>query len=214
MRGSIVIPSYNSKERLYLNLVSLNHQTYSGRDVEVIVVDNGSTDGTGAMLETFQSKWPLSVIRVEQNRGIAAGRNAGIRHAAGDILFFHDSDMIAAPEYIERHLSAHTDKKQVVCGVPWKRVYSFYYKGFRNDQFVTLNRMLNKRKEAPNSVLFFWPDAHPLLSEKQVADFSFGEQIFDLDIAFIKVLKGIASRYGPNLEGYHLPWRFFITNNL
>ena len=57
MRASIIIPSWNARERLYLNLVALNNQDYQGDDVEIIVVDNGSKDRTMDMLKDFKSRF-------------------------------------------------------------------------------------------------------------------------------------------------------------
>ena len=71
MRASIIIPSWNARERLYLNLVALNNQDYQGDDVEIIVVDNGSKDRTMDMLKDFKSRFPLRTLRLEENRGIA-----------------------------------------------------------------------------------------------------------------------------------------------
>ena len=58
MRASIIIPSWNARERLYLNLAALNNQDYQGDDVEIIVVDNGSHDRTMDMLNDFKSRFP------------------------------------------------------------------------------------------------------------------------------------------------------------
>ena len=109
MKASIIIPSYNAKERLYNNLISLNCQDYPFEDFEVIVIDNGSTDHTAEMLSTFQSHYSLINVRVEKNRGIAYGRNQGIVKASGDILIFHDSDMIATKDFVRKHIEAHQE---------------------------------------------------------------------------------------------------------
>ena len=59
MKASIIIPSYNSKERLYYNLLSLNNQDCDFEIFEVIVVDNGSNDDTLQMLKKFKAKYNL-----------------------------------------------------------------------------------------------------------------------------------------------------------
>ncbi|MCY8262211.1 glycosyltransferase family 2 protein, partial [Bacillus inaquosorum] len=95
MKASVIIPAYNSKERLYNSLLSLNQQECD-EEFEVIVADNGSEDGTLSMLESFQADFPLVFTRIKENRGIAYGRNQALRNARGDILIFHDSDMLAS----------------------------------------------------------------------------------------------------------------------
>jgi glycosyltransferase involved in cell wall biosynthesis len=141
MRASIIIPSYNSKERLYLNLTALNLQTYDDDDVEVVVVDNGSTDNTMEMLQKFKLKYPKQAIRIEKNEGIAKGRNKGVLSAKGDILIFHDSDMIANKDFIKQHLEIHEEPDVVACGLFWRRVYTHYYKSFSSEQRASFEKM-------------------------------------------------------------------------
>jgi len=84
---SVVIPSYNRCEMLACALDSVWRQTFL--DYEVIVVDDGSTDGTAAYLATLGAR--VKTIR-QQNRGPAAARNAGAKIACGEYLAFLDSD--------------------------------------------------------------------------------------------------------------------------
>ena len=213
MKASIIIPSYNSRERLYLNLLALNNQSYNGKDIEVIVVDNGSTDTTSLMLDNFELKYPFKKIRVEKNKGIANGRNEGIRNATGDILIFHDSDMLAEKDYILKHINAHTDSNLVVCGLAWKRIYTFYYKNFSSAQLEALKKQYSKfNTEVQNLVDF--SDKQQLIPDYEITDFNLEKYAFDLDIDFIKELKSLIANYGEDLNNYSLPWRFFITNNL
>lgn len=210
VKASIIIPSYNARERLYLNLTALNQQSYVGDDVEVIVVDNGSTDNTMKMLDHFTLKYPLKTVRIEENRGIAFGRNAGILRAEGDILIFHDSDMIASKDLIKLHLDLHKEPNIVVCGLFWRRIFTYYYKKFTPDQFASFEKIRKKSKlyQAP------FRDAYPLINPDFVTAEDLLEYSFDLDFGFINDLKSIIGEYGRTFEGYYLPWRFFITNNI
>ena len=210
MKASIIIPSYNARERLFLNLTALNNQDYNSEDAEVVVVDNGSCDHTHEMLQTFKLKFPLKVIRLEKNRGIARGRNEGILNASGDIIIFHDSDMIASRDFVTRHVEAHVNDDQVVCGLFWKRIYSYYYEHFSKAQRKHFEGFCLD-KGLDHSGLY---DGMPLLSVDQVNCEDLMRISFDLEIPFIKDLKDILNIYGKELTGYHLPWRVFITNNL
>lgn len=213
MKASIIIPSYNSSERLYLNLLALNNQSYNGNDIEVIVVDNGSTDSTSLMLDNFELKYPFKRLRVEKNIGIANGRNVGIKNASGDILIFHDSDMLAEKDYIVKHINAHTESNLVVCGIAWKRIYTFYYKNFSVAQLEALKKQCSKlNTEIVNPCDF--SDKQQLIPEYKITDFDLEKYAFDLDIDFIRELKSLIEIYGEDLNNYSLPWRFFITNNL
>jgi glycosyltransferase involved in cell wall biosynthesis len=84
---SVVIPAYNRRHLLERALASVWRQTFS--DYEVIVVDDGSTDGTAAYLAALGTR--IKTIR-QENRGPAAARNAGARIAQGTYLAFLDSD--------------------------------------------------------------------------------------------------------------------------
>ncbi|MDQ2087561.1 glycosyltransferase family 2 protein [Herbivorax sp. ANBcel31] len=211
LKASVIIPAYNSRERLYLNLLALNNQEYEQKDVEVIVVDNGSTDDTFEMLSDFNLKYPFTKVRVDINQGIAFARNEGIKRAKGDILIFHDSDMIASKDFITKHISSHVEKSLVVCGVPWKRMYSFYYDKFSDSQVEKFNEIANLagNKWDVNKL----SDGCQLVDENIVTSFKLDKYIFDLDSIFIKKLKEILKRYGSGLKNYYFPWRFFITNN-
>lgn len=209
MKVSVIIPAYNSKERLYYNLVSLNNQDCDFNNFEVIVVDNGSVDNTLEMLKNFKPKFTLKFKRLEQNKGIARGRNEGIKAAIGDILIFHDSDMIASKDFITRHLSRHEEKNLVVCGVPWKRIISFHYKELEKSDDTSLDTTIPKF-ESKYSI----PDKYPLISEESIIDGSYISSSYDLDTDFMRILKVILDKYNWTLENYILPWRFFITNNV
>lgn len=121
VKASIVIPTYNMREELERNLRSLERQTEP--DFEVVVVDDGSTDGTIGYLKRFRGEIQLRYISHGQNRGRAAARNSGIRSAKGDVVILLDSDMVVRPSFVASHLFLHTEKRRVVVGnvllAPW-----------------------------------------------------------------------------------------------
>lgn len=211
MKASIIIPSYNARERLYLNLTALNSQSYDNDDVEVIVVDNGSTDNTMEMLEDFRLKYPIRIIRVEKNIGIANGRNKGVLSAEGEILIFHDSDMLASKDYIKQHLDVHEEPNLVACGLFWRRIFTYYYKNFTHDQITNFEKIRDKMGINRPSV--YW-DGYPLMTEERIKNDELWPYSFDLDFSFITDLKKIIGKYGRDFNDYYLPWRFCITNNL
>lgn len=208
MKASVIIPSYNSKERLYYNLISLNNQDCDFNIFEVIVVDNGSNDNTLEMLENFKAKFAFKFVRLERNRGIARGRNEGIRRAVGDILIFHDSDMIANRDFITRHLKNHEERNIVVCGIPWKRIFTFYYKELDLSNENYLGQTVPKPNEKSNMT-----DKYPVIDVESIIDGSYINKSFDLNTEFMRGLKEILKRHNEELKDYALPWRFFITNN-
>lgn len=211
MKASIIIPSYNASERLYLNLTALNCQSYDGDDVEVVVIDNGSSDNTKEMLKHFKLKYPMKVIRIDKNRGIAYGRNEGILNSKGEILIFHDSDMIASKDFIKQHLDAHRKSGLVVCGLFWKRIFTYYYKNFTDYQISKFEKI--RQKMGLQQLSLYW-DGYPLIKEELIKNEELLPYSFDLDFGFINDLKEIINKFGREFNEYYLPWRFCITNNL
>jgi len=211
VKASIIIPSYNASERLYLNLKALNCQSYDGDDVEAVVIDNGSSDNTMEMLEHFRLKYPMKVIRIDKNRGIAYGRNKGILNSEGEILIFHDSDMIASKDFIKQHLDAHKKPGVVVCGLFWKRIFTYYYKNFTAYQLSNFEKV--RHKLGIQRLSLYW-DGYPLIKDEWIENEALLPYSFDLDFGFINDLKEIINKFGREFNEYYLPWRFCITNNL
>ena len=90
---SVIIPAYNAAPYLAETLASVFAQSYP--DYEIIVVDDGSTDDTLAVLEQFADR--ITLIR-KPNGGPASARNAGLRQARGELLAFLDGDDLWLPD--------------------------------------------------------------------------------------------------------------------
>ena len=108
---SVIIPTFNRKEALDKCLKALACQDIAG-EYEVIVIDDGSTDGTAELMQATRNNYPLSLQYYRQShRGPAAARNYGIRKASGEILLFIGDDIIAgSPAFLHEHLSWHLDR--------------------------------------------------------------------------------------------------------
>jgi glycosyltransferase involved in cell wall biosynthesis len=103
---SIVVPTFNRERILRRTLPPLLDQTDSGAAYEVIVVVDGSTDGTLPMLAGRD--WGPRLRFVSQpNRGLASARNRGAAEARGELVLFLDDDMIAARDLVSIHLQEH-----------------------------------------------------------------------------------------------------------
>lgn len=110
---SVVIPTYNRRVILEKALRALDEQTLDPRTYEVVVVDDGSTDGTIDMLRALQVSYTLRVLE-QPNSGPATARNRGIMAAQGDLIVFIDSDIVSCPEFLEAHVAAHAGRPNVI----------------------------------------------------------------------------------------------------
>lgn len=90
MRISIIIPVYNVAPYLKTCVSSVQKQTYN--DLEIILVDDGSTDGSGELCEQLANGDKRIRVVHQSNQGLSAARNTGINHATGDYLAFLDGD--------------------------------------------------------------------------------------------------------------------------
>lgn len=91
MKYSIIIPVYNVEKYLHECLNSVLNQTYPG-DYEVICVNDGSTDSSLNILHEYRNKIDNFILIDQKNKGLSEARNAGIKVATGEYLFFLDSD--------------------------------------------------------------------------------------------------------------------------
>ena len=108
MKVSIVIPTYNRKPILKKCLIALENQKLSTNisNYEVIVVDDGSTDGTSSWINNNKENLPHVVLFQQEHGGPALGRNLGVLKAKYEIIIFIDSDLIV----LDNFLVSHVDK--------------------------------------------------------------------------------------------------------
>jgi glycosyltransferase involved in cell wall biosynthesis len=102
---SVVIPCYNSEEYVGRAIESVLRQTFN--DYEIILVDNGSTDNTLSILESYKNKYSSRVkVLQEPKKGAPAARNKGLNEAKGEWIQFLDSDDELLPQKLEEQMKA------------------------------------------------------------------------------------------------------------
>ncbi len=115
---SIIIPVYNSKERLGECLDSVVSQ--DGPPLEVIVVDDCSTDGSLELLRAYEERYPFVHVYTKENEGVSAARNYGLSRAAGNWIQFADSDDKLYPGAVKQLWERiRRDGSDVVIGGYW-----------------------------------------------------------------------------------------------
>ena len=87
---SIIVPVYNTIKYLKKCVNSLVAQTY--QDVEIILIDDGSTDDSGALCDWFANKYPQIKVFHKENGGLVSAWKYGVEHSTGEYLCFVDSD--------------------------------------------------------------------------------------------------------------------------
>jgi GT2 family glycosyltransferase len=106
---SVIVPTRDRRELLLAKLRSLSHQSLDASAFEVVVCDDGSSDGTHEALAALSLPFRLELVRTEGGRGPAAARNLAARGARGGILLMSDDDCILTPDSLQAHLDAHGD---------------------------------------------------------------------------------------------------------
>ena len=118
MKISVIVPVYNVEKYLEKCLDSLVNQTLQG--LEILVVNDGSTDGSQKIIDDFQSRFPQKIKTfVKENGGLSDARNFGIDRATGEFLAFVDSDDYVSEMMMEEmyHLALKNNAELVICNL-------------------------------------------------------------------------------------------------
>ena len=118
---SVVLATHNQQERLRLVLAGLRGQTLSAECFEVVVVDDGCSDGTAEMLDEVGRQMELKVVRLRPNEGRCRARNRGVEAAEGEFVAFLDGDALPHPQWLQRHIEAleQGGPESLLCGAEY-----------------------------------------------------------------------------------------------
>lgn len=113
---SIIVPVYNCERYLKRCVDSILAQTFP--DIEVILVDDGSPDGSGAICDEYAKRDERVVVIHKENGGVSSARNMGLDRASGEYIMFCDSDDCVSPEWVEKlyHLVSRAEVDWAFCG--------------------------------------------------------------------------------------------------
>jgi glycosyltransferase involved in cell wall biosynthesis len=110
IRATIQLCTYNRAALLERVLDACFEQTVPAQTYEVVLVNDGSTDDTPAVIARAQQRATCAFTVIHQaNAGLAAGRNAGIARALGERIIFIDDDVLPLPNFVHEHLRSHQD---------------------------------------------------------------------------------------------------------
>jgi glycosyltransferase involved in cell wall biosynthesis len=193
---SIVIPAYNESARIGEALLEVSGCIRArGWRAEVLVVDDGSTDDTAAMVLGWAAAHPeVRLLRNERNRGKGYSVRHGMLHAAGAVVMFTDADMSSPMEEAERLFAAIAAGADVAIGSRWlagKRIVHQQplYRRFFGRCFNALTRMVMRLPFADTQCGF-------KAFRREAAQMVFGLQRierwgFDPEVLFIAITRGL-----------------------
>lgn len=135
---TLVVPIFNKAQYLPRCLDALLDQTVS--NYEILLIDDGSTDGSDAICDRYAALWPdrIRVIHRE-NGGLSSARNTGIDAARGEFVSFPDPDDWVEPVYVETFLTLLSEfKSDLVCTGFWVDMGAQRYPGYRDGDTITM----------------------------------------------------------------------------
>ena len=207
---SVIVPVYNVEEYLPRCLESILGQTY--RDLQVILVDDGSTDGSSRLCAEFAERDPrIECIRTS-NSGVSAARNRGLEAAKGRWIGFVDADDYIEAGFYETlvtHLT-HSDKQIVCCGVRAEDTEGNRIERFKGRRFPAGEQDFDRddallRYLNPDTRILYWAVWNKLYSAELLKGIAFenGRVIAeDFDFTLRCFLRSNGLRYIPD-ELYH-----------
>ncbi|ETI66290.1 glycosyltransferase [Neobacillus vireti] len=212
---SIIIPSQNRYPLNLFTLYSLEHQTFNPDNMEVIFIDDASTDETKEKLLNYSPPYHFKYIVSNEKLGRAKARNLGIRSARGRILIFLDAEMITEPDFVENHYNYHQSKDNViVSGAMYtKALFSCIFPDFSKRKINTIADLAKNNQEIYarfQACKFPLEKPCPLLEKKDIARKTFK----DIASKGYRWFQQITRNFGENLSGFAFPWMAFITGNV
>ena len=209
MRLTVIIPTYNRSDLLGRALAGLLDQTAAPESYEIVVVDDGSTDGTAEVVAGVGAPEPRLRYFRRVNKGPAAARNVGVREARGEIVLFTGDDCLPDKRLLEEHLRAHAGEAEVgVIGhVTWHpelEITPFMLFLEQGAQFG-----FNKIEDAEKVPAWFFYTANCSVGRHWVEeaggfDEEFKQAAFeDVELAYRMQKCGLRMVYRPEARTYH-----------
>jgi GT2 family glycosyltransferase len=213
---SVVIPTYNRLDSLKRVLDALEGQVYPLEKFEVVVVSDGSADGTHEYLRNIRTPYRLKPL-VQTNQGPAAARNYGVAKATGELILFIDDDVVPDPHLIREHVRLHNRQAEdvVVIGTmltppdaklaPWVR--------WSQDRLAEQYQAMVTGQWQPTARQFY--TGNTSLPRHLMIESGGFDPVFlraeDVELAYRLADRGTRFLFNPQAKGFHYEERTFAS---
>jgi glycosyltransferase involved in cell wall biosynthesis/peptidoglycan/xylan/chitin deacetylase (PgdA/CDA1 family) len=207
---SVVIPTYNRRGALSRTLDSIFSQKFGLNEFEVIVVVDGSTDGTAEFLHELKPPCAFRVIE-QPNRGQAAARNAGWKTALGEVILFLDDDILCNPLLLSQHFNAHQNATSVVVFGPVpvapespKTLTTNLFQDYADNLLLRLSTQDRPKSPDETMVCSNTSIARATLEASGGFDERFFRSLEDIELGLRLLESGVSFQYEPTAVAFHL----------
>jgi glycosyltransferase involved in cell wall biosynthesis len=212
---SVIIPTYNRRDSLMRTLRALERQTYPADQFEVVLISDGSSDGTAEAVKAFQPAYLLRFVE-QQNQGPSVARNNGARLASAPLLVYLDDDIEPCNEFLAVHAAAHeNDDALVLIGPQTGPMHE------KMPAWIAWEHLM-LQKQYYNFTHGIWPTGpnnlysgnFSLRREHLLAVGGFNVQFTrqeDVELGFRLERQGLHFRFNPCADGIHRPTRTFAS---
>jgi glycosyltransferase involved in cell wall biosynthesis len=203
---SIVMPTYNRQARLARVLDALDRQQIDAGAFEVVIVDDGSTDGTASYLAAQRRAYALRAIH-QTNSGPARARNAAVAESRAELLLFLDDDVEPSQELVSEHLASHEREKDVVVMGPmaslkqYRQAWVAWEQAKLEEQYAAMIR-----GDWEPTFRQFWTGNASVAREHVQAAGGFNPDFLraeDVELGYRLHSRGLKFRFNPRALGLH-----------
>ncbi|WP_078555151.1 glycosyltransferase family 2 protein [Bacillus alkalicellulosilyticus] len=216
---SLIIPSFNKYPLNLLSLYSLESQTIDLKKLEVVFVDDASSDETFKVISKLKVPYPFRYVRCFKNLGRAKARNTGIKLSKGKIIVLIDAEMIVPPDFIKSHVEEHMkhDRAIVTGGFHLRNSYTVIYPQFSTDQLGTVKELAKADPVFEQRFTEF--ESNEYTKRKKWFSLVAKEDILTQKYNVMSLkdryyANQIVWKYGEGLTSFKFPWMGFLTGNV
>ncbi|MGG3465965.1 glycosyltransferase [Neobacillus pocheonensis] len=217
---SVILIAFNKYPQCLYSLYALECQTFDHSKMEVILVDDFSTDETPE-LQNYQPPFRFKYIRPEKNVGRSKAKNIGIESSEGDIIIFLDSEFLVDPNFIEAQYNYHQTDQLLAVSTCLNHygVYTVFDTHYPNIQKSHFRRIAKKGiKRLPEHAQRIVKKSLEGRADQEKIGFFQKKDIENLSyqaLAFpTPYIPEVIEVYGREFHNFHMPWMFVITHQL